>query len=297
MSLVPYDDRDGWIWLDGAFVPWREAKVHVLTHALHYASAVFEGARMYNGVIYKLREHSERLHRSANILDFEVPYSVDELNRACMETAEKMGLEDCYLRPIAWRGPEQIGVSAQATQIHVAVAAWDWPSYFNPEERARGIRLTHAKYSRPAPNTAPTASKAAGLYMICTISKHAAEKDGYADALMLDYRGYLAESTGANLFLVRDGAIHTPTPDCFLNGLTRQSVIALAKSKGIAVIERHIKPEELPTFSEVFLTGSAAEVTPVSEIAEHRFKPGDITLDLMDDYSRMVRGERELVMI
>jgi branched-chain amino acid aminotransferase len=291
MSLVPYDDRDGWIWLDGEFVPWREAKVHVLTHALHYASAVFEGARMYNGAIYKLQEHSERLHRSANILDFEIPYSVEELNRACKETTEKMGLEDCYLRPIAWRGPEQIGVAAQATKIHVAIAAWDWPSYFNPEERKRGIRLTRAKYSRPAPFTAPTQSKAAGLYMICTISKHAAEKEGYADALMLDWRGYVAESTGANIFLVKDGAIHTPTPDCFLNGLTRQSVIALARRKGVEVIERHIHPDELPTFNEVFLTGSAAEVTPVSEIAEHRFKPGNITLDLMEEYSQMVRGE------
>ncbi len=295
MSLVPYDDRDGWIWLDGEFVPWREAKVHVLTHALHYASAVFEGARMYNGVIYALQEHSERLHRSANILDFEIPYSVEELNRACKETTQKMGLEDCYLRPIAWRGPEQIGVSAQATKIHVAIAAWDWPSYFKPEERAKGIRLTRAKYSRPAPNCAPTESKAAGLYMICTVSKHAAEKEGYADALMLDYRGYVAESTGANIFLVRDGALHTPTPDCFLNGFTRQSVIALARKKGLEVIERHILPEELSTFNEVFLTGSAAEVTPVSEIAEHRFKPGNITLDLMEEYSQMVRGELETV--
>jgi branched-chain amino acid aminotransferase len=295
MSLVPYDDRDGWIWLDGQFVPWREAKVHVLTHALHYASAVFEGVRMYNGTIYALQEHSERLHRSANILDFEIPYSVEELNRACKETTQKMGLENCYLRPIAWRGPEQIAVSAQATKIHVAIAAWDWPSYFKPEERAQGIRLTRAKYSRPAPNCAPTESKAAGLYMICTVSKHAAEKEGYADALMLDHRGYVAESTGANIFLVRDGALHTPTPDCFLNGFTRQSVIALAKKKGIEVIERHILPEELSTFNEVFLTGSAAEVTPVSEIAEHRFKPGNITLDLMEEYSQMVRGELELV--
>jgi branched-chain amino acid aminotransferase len=291
MSLLPYDDRDGWIWLDGQFVPWREAKVHVLTHALHYASSVFEGARMYGGEIYKLREHSERLHRSANILDFQIPYSVEELDRACKETAERMGLEDCYLRPIAWRGPEAIGVSAQATKIHTAVAAWDWPSYFNPEERKRGVRLTRAKYSRPAPFTAPTEAKAAGLYMICTISKHLAEKEGYTDALMLDWRGYVAESTGSNIFLVRDGAIHTPTPDCFLNGLTRQSVIALARKKGIEVIERHIMPDELGTFSEVFLTGSAAEVTPVGEIAEHVYKPGDIALGLAEDYSRMVRRQ------
>ena len=295
MSLLPYDDRDGWIWLDGEFVPWREAKVHVLTHALHYASSVFEGERMYGGKIYRLQEHSERLHKSANILDFQIPYSVEEINRASKETAAKMGLENCYLRPVAWRGPEAIGVSAQATKIHMAIAAWDWPSYFKPEERKQGIRLTRAKYSRPAPNTAPTQAKAAGLYMICTISKHAAEKEGYADALMLDWRGYVAEATGANIFLVRDGALHTPTPDCFLNGLTRQSVIGLAKRKGIEVIERHIHPDELSTFNEIFLTGSAAEVTPVSEIAEHTFKPGNLTFDLMEDYSQMVRGEIELV--
>ena len=291
MSLLPYDDRDGWIWLDGQFVPWREAKVHVLTHALHYASSVFEGARMYGGEIYKLREHSERLHRSANILDFQVPYSVEELDRACKETAERMGLEDCYVRPIAWRGPEAMGVSAQATKIHTAVAVWEWPSYFNPEERKRGVRLTRAKYSRPAPFTEPTEAKASGLYMICTISKHLAEKEGYTDALMLDWRGYVAESTGSNIFLVQDGAIHTPTPDCFLNGLTRQSVIALARKRGIEVIERHIMPDELGTFSEVFLTGSAAEVTPVGEIAEHSYKPGDIALGLAEDYSRMVRRQ------
>jgi branched-chain amino acid aminotransferase len=291
MALLPYDDRDGWIWLDGHFVPWREAKVHILTHGLHYASAVFEGARMYGGEIYKLREHSERLHRSAGFLDFEVPFSVEELDRACKETAERMGLEDCYVRPIAWRGPEAMGVSAQASKIHVAVACWDWPSYFNPEERKRGVRLTHAKYSRPAPFTAPTEAKAAGLYMICTISKHAAEKEGYTDALMLDWRGYVAESTGSNIFLIRDGTIHTPTPDCFLNGLTRQTVIGLARRKGIEVIERHIMPDELGTFSEIFLTGSAAEVTPVGEIAEHRYKPGNITLDLADEYSRLVRRQ------
>jgi branched-chain amino acid aminotransferase len=291
MSLLPYDDRDGWIWLDGKFVPWREAKVHVLTHGLHYASSVFEGARMYNGKIFLLEEHTDRLIRSAEILDFEIPFDKAELMRACNEAAERNGLEDCYVRPIAWRGPEAMGVSAQAAKIHTAVAVWSWPSYFAPEERMRGIRLTRAKYARPAPFTAPVEAKAAGLYMICTISKHAAEKAGYADALMLDWRGYVAESTGANIFLIRDGAIHTPTPDCFLNGLTRQMVIKLARKKGIEVIERHIHPDELPTFSEVFLTGSAAEVTPVSEIAEHRFKPGNVTFELMEEYSQLCRGE------
>lgn len=291
MSIVPFDDRDGWIWLDGQFVPWREAKVHVLTHGLHYASAVFEGERMYGGEVYELTAHTERLFNSAEILDFKIPYTVEEIDRATVETCRKNGLDDCYIRPLAWRGSEQIGVSAQQTKIHVAIAVWEWPSYFNPEEKAKGIRLTWAKYSRPAPNTAPTAAKAAGLYMICTVSKHAAEKDGYADAMMLDYRGYIAEATGANVFLVKDGVIHTPTPDCFLNGITRQQVIKLARRKGYEVVERHIKPEELSSFSEVFITGTAAEVTPVSEIGEHRFTPGTISLSLMDDYAKMVRRQ------
>jgi branched-chain amino acid aminotransferase len=293
MSLVPYDDRDGWIWQDGQFKPWREAKVHVLTHGLHYASAVFEGERMYGGEIFKLAEHTERLFQSARILDFEIPFTVAQINEASLAVCAKNGLTDCYLRPIAWRGSETIGVSAQDTKIHVAIAAWDWPSYFKPEEKAKGIRLTWAKYKRPSPETAPTASKAAGLYMICTISKHAAERDGYADAMMLDWRGYVAEATGANVFFVRDGVIHTPEPDCFLNGITRQSVIALAQSKGFEVVVRHIKPEELSTFSECFIVGTAAEVTPVSEVGDFRFTPGNISLGLMDDYAKMVR--RELV--
>ena len=289
MSLVPFDDRDGVIWLDGQFVPWREAKVHVLTHALHYASAVFEGERMYGGEIFELTQHTERLFRSAEILDFQIPFTVAEIDAACKETCARNGLTDCYVRPIAWRGSEQIGVSAQQTKIHVAIAAWEWPSYFKPEERAKGIRLTFAKYRRPDPATAPTASKAVGLYMICTISKHAAEREGYADALMLDWRGYIAESTGANIFLIRDGVIHTPTPDCFLDGITRRTVIRLAKERGFEVVERHIPGEELPTFSEVFIVGTAAEVTPVAEIGPHVFRPGNISLSLMDDYAQLVR--------
>ena len=291
MSLVPFDDRDGWIWLDGELIPWREAKVHVLTHALHYASCVFEGERMYEGEIYKLTEHTERLFKSAEILDFQIPFTVAQIDEACKQTAAKNGFQNCYIRPLAWRGAEQMGVSAQQTKIHVAVAAWEWASYFDPEQARKGIRLTWAKYRRPDPATAPTSAKAAGLYMICTVSKHAAEKEGYADALMLDWRGYLAESTGANLFLIRDGAIHTPKPDCFLNGITRQSVIALARQHGFDVIERHIPAEELGSFSEVFITGTAAEVTPVSEIGEHRFIPGNITFTLMEEYSRMVRRQ------
>jgi branched-chain amino acid aminotransferase len=289
MALIPYDDRDGWIWMDGDFTPWRDAKVHVLTHGLHYASAVFEGERMYGGVIFKLAEHTARLFDSAAILDFEIPFTQAEINAASIEVCARNGLSDSYVRPIAWRGSETIGVSAQDTRIHVAIAAWDWPSYFKPEEKARGIALTWAKYKRPSPETAPTASKAAGLYMICTISKHAAEREGFADAMMLDYRGYVAEATGANVFFVQDGVLHTPTPDCFLNGLTRQSVIAIAREKGLEIVERHIRPEELARFSECFIVGSAAEVTPVSRIGDDVFTPGDISLSLMDDYARLVR--------
>ena len=291
MALIPYDDRDGWMWLDGEFTPWREAKVHVLTHGLHYASAVFEGERMYGGEIFKLAEHTERLFRSAEILDFEIPFTQDEINAASIETCARNGLSDCYIRPIAWRGSETIGVSAQDSKIHVAIAAWDWPSYFKPEEKARGIALTWARYKRPSPETAPTASKAAGLYMICTVSKHAAEREGFADAMMLDWRGYVAEATGANVFFIRDGVLHTPTPDCFLDGITRRSVIALAKDKGFEVVERYITPEELSDFSECFIVGTAAEVTPVSRIADYTFTPGNISLSLMDDYARMVRRQ------
>jgi branched-chain amino acid aminotransferase len=291
MSLVPFDDRDGWIWLDGQFVPWREAKVHVLTHGLHYASAVFEGERMYGGEIFKLTEHTQRLFKSAEILDFSIPFTVAQIDEACKATCARNGLTDCYLRPIAWRGSESISVAAHNTTIHTAIAVWDWPSYFQPEEKAKGIRLTWARYKRPSPETAPTASKAAGLYMICTISKHEAERQGYADAMMLDYRGYVAEATGANVFFVKDGVIHTPTPDCFLDGITRNSVMALAREKGFEIMERHIRPDELAGFSECFITGTAAEVTPVSEVGEYRFKPGNISLSLMDDYARMVRRQ------
>jgi branched-chain amino acid aminotransferase len=291
MALIPYDDRDGWIWLDGQFTPWREAKVHVLTHGLHYASAVFEGERMYQGVVFKLREHTERLFQSARLLDFEIPFSVEEIDAATIAACQKNGFEDYYIRPIAWRGSDVMGVSAQASRIHVAIATWQWPSYFNPEIKRRGIELTWAKFKRPSPETAPTASKAAGLYMICTLSKHAAEREGFADALMLDWRGYVAEATGANVFFVQDGALVTPIADCFLDGITRRAVMGLARDKGFEVIERHIRPEELASFSECFIVGTAAEVTPVSRVADHRFTPGNISLSLMDDFALLVRRE------
>jgi branched-chain amino acid aminotransferase len=290
LSLVPFDDRDGWIWMDGDFVPWRDARLHVLTHALHYASSVFEGERSYDGAIFKLREHTERLHRSAALLDFEIPFTVEQIDEACKATAERMGLPDSYIRPIAWRGAEQMGVSAPRARIHLAIACWEWPSYFDPEQKMKGVRLGRAKYRRPSPETAPTDSKATGLYMICTLSKHAAEREGYADALMLDWRGYVAEATGANVFFVRDGVIHTPTPDCFLDGITRRTVIGLAQARGWKIVERHIEEAELPTFSECFITGTAAEVTPVSEIGEFRYTPRDISRTLVEDYTKLVRG-------
>ena len=289
MAPAPYDDRDGWIWFDGEFRPWREANVHVLTHGLHYASAVFEGERMYGGTVFRLAEHTERLFASARILDFEIPYSVREVEAATIETCARNGLEDCYIRPIAWRGSETIGVAAQDSRIHLAIAAWQWPSYFRPEEKARGIALTWAKYKRPSPETAPTASKAAGLYMICTLAKHAAEREGFADAMMLDWRGFVAEATGANVFFVKDGVLHTPTPDCFLDGITRKAVIGLAAEKGFEVVVRHIRPEELTDFSECFIVGTAAEVTPVRQVGEYRFTPGNQTLALMDDFANLVR--------
>lgn len=286
MIKAPYDDRDGFIWHDGSLVPWRDAKLHVLTHGLHYASSVFEGERAYNGVIYKLTEHSERLAASARMMGFSLPVSVDELDRVCAETLAANGIVDGYIRPIAWRGSEMMAVSAQNTRIHLAIAAWAWPSYFSPEARLRGIRLKTAPWRRPPPEAAPVHAKAAGLYMICTLSKHAVEAEGYEDALMLDWRGLVAEATGANIFFVMgDGRLHTPTPDCFLDGITRQTVIALAREKGIEVVERAIRPEELGSATEVFLTGTAAEVTPVREIDQHRFQPGEITRTLLSAYA------------
>ncbi len=281
----PFDRRDGVIWYDGQLIPWADANLHVLSHGLHYASCVFEGERAYGGVIFRSTEHSERLRRSAQVLDFEIPFSAAEIDAAKRVVLEKNGQKDAYVRPVAWRGSEMMGGSAQNNKIHLAIATWEWPSYFDPAERLKGIRLDLATYRRPDPATAPCLAKAAGLYMICTISKHTAERKGYADALMLDWQGRVAECTGANVFFVRDGKIHTPIADCFLDGITRRTVIDLAKRRGMEVIERRIMPDELTNFSECFITGTAAEVTPVSEIADWHFNPGGITRQLMEDYT------------
>ncbi len=292
MSLIPFDDRDGTIWFDGELIAWRDAKLHLLSHGLHYASSVFEGERVYEKRIFKSREHTERLHRSASILDFEIPYSIDEIEAAKQAVIADMGIVDGYVRPIAWRGSEMMGVSAQHNKIHLAIAAWEWPSYFDPEAKMKGIQLDMAEWRRPAPESAPTNSKAAGLYMICTLSKHAAEKKGFHDALMLDYRGLVAEATGANVFFVMpDGKIHTPVPDCFLDGITRRTVIDLARARGYEIVERQIRPEEMADATECFLTGTAAEVTPVGRVGEYTFRPGDITRTLVEDYDAAVRAD------
>ncbi|MGH1418810.1 MAG: branched-chain amino acid aminotransferase [Hyphomicrobiaceae bacterium] len=288
-DLLPFHDRDGFIWFDGELIPWREAKLHLLTHGLHYGSSVFEGERAYGGEIFKLEEHTDRLIEGAGILDFEIPYSAEVINQACRDVLKVNELVDGYVRPIAWRGSEMMGISAQQNTIHLAIAAWSWGSYFPMEERLKGIRVARAKYKRPDPATAPVHAKAAGLYMICTIEKHRAEKDGYSDAMMLDWRGQVAECTGANIFFIKDGVIHTPTPDCFLDGITRRTVIGLAKARGIEVVERAIMPEELAEFTECFLTGTAAEITPVSEIGDETFKPGKITQTLLADFMDLVQ--------
>ena len=285
-----FDDRDGWIWLDGKLVPWREANVHVLTHALHYASSVFEGQRAYNGVIFRLSDHSERLRNSASILGFDLPWSVEQIDAACNEVLKANGLTDAYVRPVAWRGSEQMGVSAQRTKPHLAIAAWEWGKYFDPAVAAKGIRLDISPWRRPAPYTAPVHAKAAGLYMICTMAKHAAEDRGFNDALMFDWRGQVAEATGANAFFVKDGKLFTPTPDCFLNGLTRQTVIDLARKRGLDVIEKSIWPEELESFEQFFLTGSAAEVTFVQSAGPWNFEVGDLSRQLASDYDNLVNG-------
>lgn len=296
MDEEPYHDRAGYIWYDGALTPWKDATTHVLSHGLHYASCVFEGERAYSGRIFKLTEHTQRLVDGARTLDFEIPYTVEEIDAACNEVLKAQNLSEAYIRPIAWRGSEMMGVSAQNTSIHLAIAAWHWGAYFTPEARMQGIRMMWSEWRRPDPATIPCKTKSTGLYMICTLSKHKAEGAGYNDALMMDYRGYIAEATGANIFLVIDGKIHTPTPDCFLDGITRRTVMQLARMRGMEIVERHIMPEELDDATEVFLCGTAVEVTPVCEIGERKFTPGEITRTLMQDYDEEVRREVPLTL-
>lgn len=290
MLVIPFDQRDGFIWMNGDFLPWQEARTHVLSHGLHYASSVFEGTRAYGGKIFKLNAHTERLFASAKMLDMQIPYTVEQLNAVQKDALIRSNYQDAYIRPVAWRGSEMMAISAQNTKTHVAVAVWEWPSYFPPEKRMAGLKLAMAHYRRPSPESAPVHAKAAGLYMICTLSKHKVEREGWDDALMLDYRGRIAESTGANVFFVKDGELHTPVPDCFLNGITRQTVIELAKERNICVHERTILPDELGSFSEVFLVGTAIEVTPVSQIDAHRYQPGRLCEDLMRAYDHLVHG-------
>jgi branched-chain amino acid aminotransferase len=287
MALIPFDDRDGLIWFDGEMVPWRDAKLHVLTHGLHYGAAVFEGERAYGGNIFKLEEHTQRLLNSARLVGYELPQTAAEINAACKAVLKANGLVDAYVRPVAYRGSEQLAVAAQLTKIHLAIACWPWPNLFGAD-RMQGVRLAMAEWRRPHPQTAPTASKAAGLYMIGTLAKHAAEAQGFSDALMLTWDGYVGEATGANIFFVIDGKIHTPTPDCFLDGITRRTVIALARARGFEVIERHITLDDMATATECFLAGTAAEVTPVRQIGTQDFAPGKITQTLVDDYSALV---------
>ena len=291
MAGTPIDQKDGFIWIDGNLIPWKEASIHFLTHALHYGSSVFEGEKAYNGKIFKMEEHHKRLLRSAELLDMPVKYTVADINKAAMEVVSKNNLVDAYVRPLIWRGSEAMGLYSRDCTVHLGIAAWAWPPYFGKEALEKGISLCWADWIRPDPRTEPTEAKASGLYMISTLSKNKAHDRGFEDALMKDYRGYLAECTGANIFLVINGELHTPDPDCFLNGITRQTVIELAKQKGYKVHVRHIMPEEVLNADEIFVTGTAAEITPIGRIEEKTYKVGPITKDLMQAYMKLVRGE------
>lgn len=285
-----YDDRDGVIWLDGEMVPWRDANVHILTHALHYASSVFEGERAYNGKIFKSREHSERLLFSGKELDIPIPYTVDQIEEAKYQALEASGLKDAYVRAVCWRGSgNDMGVASAQNPVRMAVAVWEWGAYYG-DAKMKGAKLDISRWKRPSPETIPCFAKAAGLYMICTMAKHEAEAKGCSDAMMYDYRGYVAEATGANIFFVKDGVVHTPKPDCFLNGLTRQTVIGMLKDRNIEVQERHIMPEELDGFEQCWLTGTAAEVTPVGQVGEHTFVVGELTRSIAEEYEKLVRA-------
>jgi branched-chain amino acid aminotransferase len=288
--MLNFDDQDGQIWFDGELRDWRDVKLHVLSHGLHYGSCVFEGERVYNDRVFRLREHTERLIKSGELLGFKIPWTLEQIEQATLDTVAAQGYSNAYVRPVAWRGSEMMGVSAQETAIHLAIAVWEWPSYFSPEARLKGIKLKWASWKRPSPECAPVDAKAAGLYMICTLSKHEAEAEGYDDALMLDWRGQLAETTGANVFLVIDGVIHTPTPDCFLDGITRRTVIGLARARGYEIRERVIMPDEISKADEIFVTGTAAEVTPVGQIGDETFNVGPVTQALMEDYDKLVRS-------
>ena len=291
--MIPYDKREGKIWYNNELVDWNDVKVHVLSHGLHYASCVFEGERVYDGEIFKLEEHTKRFFYSAERMGFEIPYTLEEINAASKKIISIQNVSNGYVRPVAWRGSEMMAISAQKTKIHVAVATWEWGSYFDPKLKIEGIKLNISNWRRPAPNTIPWDTKAAGLYMICTLSKHEAEKQGYTDSLMLDHKGYVAEATGANVFFKdRDGKLHTPTPDSFLDGITRRTIIEIAKSKNIEVIERKIKPDELSNFVGCFLTGTAAEVTPVSQIDKFNFKVCKTIIGLSDSYQEIVRKRK-----
>ena len=290
METIPYDKRAGKLWFNGVAVDWKDAKIHVLNHGLHYASCVFEGERVYDGKIFKLSEHTERLFYSAKRMGIEVPYSISEINDACKKIVNIQNVKNGYVRPVIWRGSEMMAISAQKNKINVAIATWEWGSYFDQKQKLNGIKLNISSWRRPSPNSIPWDTKAAGLYMICTLSKHEAEKEGFTDSLMLDHEGNIAEATGANIFFKnKEGEIHTPIPDSFLDGITRRSVIGIAKSKGITVVERKIKPEEMKSFEGCFLTGTAAEVTPVSKIDKYDFKVCSIITDLNDSYQALVR--------
>ena len=293
MEMLPFDNRDGLIWMNGEFIAWNEAKCHVINQGMHYASSVFEGERAYKGKIFKSEEHTKRLFKSANTLGMDMPFSEKQINEAKDELINKMNLQDCYVRPIVWRGSKQMGLSTSNSDINVAIAAWDdWASYFKIEDRKAGLRLITSPWKRPSPDTAPCEAKASGPYVICTMSKSFAEQKGYHDALMLDYRGYVAEGTGANIFFIKDNEIHTPIPDCFLNGITRQTVIEMLSGQGFNIIERHIMPDEISNYDEAFLTGTAAEITPLQSIDEVKFKTGDETKNFkfMQDYNNLVRS-------
>ena len=290
MQMIPFDKRDGFIWINGSFEKWDEAKVHVLNHGLHYASCVFEGIRIYNGKIFKLNEHIQRLYKSAEILDLKIPFQLNDICLHVKDVVKKQNVKNGYIRPVVWRGSEMMAISAEKASTNIAIACWEWPSYFSPDKLLQGINLSVAEWTRPSPQSAPTDSKAAGLYMICSLSKHKAEKEGFDDALMLDYRGYIAEATGANIFFVNNGELFTPKPDCFLNGITRQTVIKIAREVKIKVTEDHFKIDFLSNCSEAFLTGTAVEITPINSINNYKFKERTITKKLIDEFNKEVKS-------